>query len=229
MLATQPRCLFSQPPYTLSMMRRLFCVSARPTHIFTPLPVSKMCSERTRSLTRSFSKLSAPIRLMSPVLELHERHLPLSSVQRKFFSNSKPQNPYEVLNIPKTATDKEIKSAYFRQAKLHHPDLNPGDAKAAQRFRECADAYQLLSDPARRAQYDSSGVRDDHYQSAEQQNYDPRDTFKSVYEDVNIMQASSRAALLQSLWLGGGEKQVDGTQEQVGMDSVNLQCMFVFI
>jgi molecular chaperone DnaJ len=61
---------------------------------------------------------------------------------------------YAVLGIPKTATKEEITKAYRKGAKTHHPDVNPGDADAARRFGEIQEAYDILSDPNKRAEYD---------------------------------------------------------------------------
>lgn len=64
------------------------------------------------------------------------------------------QDPYTVLGIARTASADEVKSAYRKLAKQLHPDLNPGAQDVARRFQEVTDAYDLLSDPARRAAYD---------------------------------------------------------------------------
>ena len=64
---------------------------------------------------------------------------------------------YEVLGVTKTATDAEIKKAYRTLAVKHHPDKNPGDAHAEEKFKECAEAYAVLSDPQKRSQYDRFG------------------------------------------------------------------------
>lgn len=65
------------------------------------------------------------------------------------------RNPYEVLGVPKTATAEEIKQAYRAGARKHHPDMNPGDDGAAERFKEVQSAYDQIGDPVKRAQYDS--------------------------------------------------------------------------
>ena len=64
---------------------------------------------------------------------------------------------YEILGIPRTANDQQIKSAYRKLALQHHPDRNPGDKTAEERFKEAAEAYAILSDPEKRTRYDRFG------------------------------------------------------------------------
>ena len=61
---------------------------------------------------------------------------------------------YEVLNIERTADADEIKRAYRRLAMKYHPDRNPDDAEAERAFKECAEAYEVLSDEQKRKVYD---------------------------------------------------------------------------
>jgi molecular chaperone DnaJ len=64
---------------------------------------------------------------------------------------------YEILGVPKTASLAEIKKAYRRLARKYHPDLNPNDKAAEAKFKEIQEAYSVLSDPKKRAQYDQFG------------------------------------------------------------------------
>ncbi len=64
---------------------------------------------------------------------------------------------YEILGIARGASPEEIKSAYRRLAKKVHPDVNPGDKQAEEKFKELSEAYAVLSDEKRRAQYDQFG------------------------------------------------------------------------
>ena len=64
---------------------------------------------------------------------------------------------YEVLGVDKNADDATIKRAYRQLAKKNHPDVNPGDKDAEERFKEINEAYQVLSNPQKRAQYDQFG------------------------------------------------------------------------
>jgi molecular chaperone DnaJ len=65
---------------------------------------------------------------------------------------------YIVLGIERGATDSDIKRAYKRLARRYHPDINPGDRRAAAQFRQIAEAYETLSDPERRRRYDATGI-----------------------------------------------------------------------
>jgi molecular chaperone DnaJ len=64
---------------------------------------------------------------------------------------------YEILGVSRTATDEELKKAYRKAALKHHPDKNPGNREAEERFKELSQAYQVLSDPERRSMYDRFG------------------------------------------------------------------------
>ena len=64
---------------------------------------------------------------------------------------------YEILGVSRDAEASELKSAYRKVAMASHPDRNPGDPQAAERFKEASEAYAVLSDPEKRARYDRFG------------------------------------------------------------------------
>ena len=64
---------------------------------------------------------------------------------------------YEVLGVDRSASEDEIKKAYRKLAMRYHPDHNPGDAEAEQKFKEAAEAYDVLRDAEKRARYDRFG------------------------------------------------------------------------
>jgi curved DNA-binding protein len=73
---------------------------------------------------------------------------------------------YAILGVPKDANEKTIKQAYRKLARTHHPDVNPGDPQAEQRFKEINEAYTVLSDGEKRKMYDRFGTEWEQYQRA---------------------------------------------------------------
>jgi curved DNA-binding protein len=71
---------------------------------------------------------------------------------------------YRVLGVDRNATEKEIKHAFRRLARQHHPDANPGDPQAEERFKELNEAYEVLSEPEKRRKYDQLGADWQHWQ-----------------------------------------------------------------
>ena len=87
---------------------------------------------------------------------------------------------YDTLGVSRTADDKDIRQAYRRLARQHHPDVNPGDESAAERFKSINAAYEVLSDPDKRAKYDRYGDQWQHAEHFEQQG---RHDFSQFFRD----------------------------------------------
>src|SRR5262252_8501281 len=73
---------------------------------------------------------------------------------------------YSTLGVSKTASDKEIKQAFRKLARKHHPDVNPGDKSAESKFKSINEAYEVLGDPAKRKKYDELGANWRMYEQA---------------------------------------------------------------
>src|SRR5438445_10481138 len=71
---------------------------------------------------------------------------------------AKTRDYYEVLGVPRTATQKEVSSAFRKLARKHHPDLNAGDKQAEAKFKEISEAHEILSDAKKRKLYDDFGA-----------------------------------------------------------------------
>src|SRR5574344_892708 len=88
---------------------------------------------------------------------------------------------YEILGIDKNASEDEIKKAYRKIAIKYHPDKNPGDKSAEEKFTEAAEAYDVLHDAQKRQQYDQFGTADNFSSGG----FDPFSVFKdSMFSDL---------------------------------------------
>ena len=88
---------------------------------------------------------------------------------------------YEILGVSKDASSSEIKKAYRKAAVKHHPDKNPDDPAAEERFKEAGEAYEVLSDDQKRAAYDRYGHSAFSNQGGGGRGVDPFDVFKEVF------------------------------------------------
>src|SRR6201990_1353179 len=70
---------------------------------------------------------------------------------------TKQQDHYELLGLARDASAEDIRKAYRKLARKHHPDLNPGDKAAEERFKKLQEAYDILSDPKKKQMYDQYG------------------------------------------------------------------------
>src|SRR5439155_9711667 len=73
-----------------------------------------------------------------------------ADIRREWFD----KDYYQLLGVPKNATAAEIKKAYRKLAQRHHPDANPGNKDAEERFKEISSAYDVIGDPEKRTSYD---------------------------------------------------------------------------
>src|SRR5580765_4644995 len=102
---------------------------------------------------------------------------------------------YSVLGVAKTATEKEIKQAFRKLARKHHPDVNPGDKSAEAKFKEVSEAFAVLSDPEKRAKYDRGG------HEAFEPGFDPFQGSTIDFEDLGLGNLSDLFELF-----GGGRR-----------------------
>lgn len=93
-------------------------------------------------------------------------------------------NPYSILGISSYASDDEIKKAFYKEAKKYHPDLNK--KASPEKFKKIAWAYEILSDPTKRAKYDMTGSTSSSGQSMRYSTAE--ETFNKVFQDLGVSQ-----------------------------------------
>jgi DnaJ-class molecular chaperone len=120
---------------------------------------------------------------------------------------------YAVLGVSKSASDKEIRQAYRRLAREHHPDLNPNDKAAEMRFREISEAYEVLSDKQKRAQYDRFGHIGNGRPGA---SYDPG--FGDLFGGSGFRGSAGMEDLIDQLLQGVGRKRPGAGGARRGQD-----------
>jgi molecular chaperone DnaJ len=121
---------------------------------------------------------------------------------------------YEILSVSRTATEQEIKSSYRKLAMQWHPDRNPGNAEAEEKFKECTEAYSVLMDADKRARYDQYGhaaVNGGGFSGFDASNFaDVSDIFGDIFSDffgVNVGGGRGGRARVQR----GGDARADIT------------------
>lgn len=99
------------------------------------------------------------------------------------FETASKRDYYEVLGVDKNASEAELKAAYRSLARQHHPDANPGDAGAEERFKEINQAYSILSDSDKRARYDQYGHDAERagFGTGDFNDFNPFDIFNSFF------------------------------------------------
>jgi curved DNA-binding protein CbpA len=115
-------------------------------------------------------------------------------------------DPYTVLGVKKDASQDEIQKAYRRLAKKLHPDLNPGNKQAEERFKEVSTAYDLLGDPAKRARFDRGEIDATGAERPQQRFYrDFADSGSPYASDAGLpilLAPTTRASRSSSFFLG---------------------------
>jgi hypothetical protein len=187
---------FSRLPLTSLIERRAY------EDLFSPFCRSlntRIKYLHTEHLRDSITSFRRPILITT---KYSGRTTKLCNNTKHFFTSPRIRDYYKTLGVPKTSTKREIKLAYLQLAKETHPDVNPGDVNAQERFQKIAEAYTVLSDDNQRQQYDSYGVTEDQqrrnpYASGftPPPNVNPYDVFKQAFEDVGLQELINNVEL----------------------------------
>jgi molecular chaperone DnaJ len=124
---------------------------------------------------------------------------------------------YEVLGVPRGATEKELKAAYRKLARKHHPDVNPGDKSSEEKFKEVSGAFAVLSDPEKRAKYDRGG------HEAFEPGFDPFQGSTINFEDLGLGNLSDIFELF-----GGGARRRAAPRRAARGEDLQLEMNLSF-
>lgn len=117
---------------------------------------------------------------------------------------------YKILGVDKSATQDDIKKAYRKLARKHHPDLNPGDKEAEKKFKELNEANEVLSNPENRSKYDKYGENWKHgeeYEKAQQQQqrqYQQQSSYNGGYSGADFGGGEDFSDFFQDMFGGAG-------------------------
>jgi DnaJ-class molecular chaperone len=123
---------------------------------------------------------------------------------------------YKILGVPRGADEKEIKSAYRKLARKYHPDVNPGDKSAENRFKEVSEANEVLSDPEKRKFYDQFG---DNWEAAQNGHFNPGNPFQGNeagdFQNINFGGMGGFGTIFEQFF-GGGQSGFRGHDFEAG-------------
>ena len=123
---------------------------------------------------------------------------------------------YKILGVPRGADEKEIKSAYRKLARKYHPDVNPGDKSAENRFKEVSEANEVLSDPEKRKFYDQFG---DNWEAAQNGHFNPGNPFHGNeagdFQNINFGGMGGFGTIFEQFF-GGGQAGFRGHDFEAG-------------
>jgi molecular chaperone DnaJ len=128
---------------------------------------------------------------------------------------------YEILGVGKTATPDEIKKSYRKMAMQHHPDRNPGNKEAEEKFKEAAEAYEVLSNDEKRAKYDKFG----HSGLKGGQDFHGFNNVNDIFSNFSDIFGSAfgGSSIFDDLFGGGGQQQQRGRQRSTGQAGSDLK------
>jgi curved DNA-binding protein CbpA len=120
---------------------------------------------------------------------------------------------YELLKVSTNATSAELKKAYYKEARVCHPDKNPGDPGAAKKFQELGQAYQVLSNEQSRAHYDKHGIQESSDVQMSMTDIDPRIFFAVMFGSEAVK------PYIGELWIANKADSLMKDQMKMGMDA----------